>query len=118
LKEIAIEAKGVFIPRGIELPNLDQKKEWEYVPNKDIKVGSLVSGGDVLGFVNENTLFQNHKIMSDPKVSGKIVEVFPEGNYTVAQPICVVETPSGEQKELSMSHFWPVRTPRPYVEKL
>jgi V-type H+-transporting ATPase subunit A len=57
LKEIAEYAGGVFIPRGIELPCLDQNKMWDYKPNKDIKKGTLVSGGDVLGFVNENSLF-------------------------------------------------------------
>lgn len=56
--------------------------------------------------------------MADPKANGKIVEIFPEGQYTVSQPICVYETVDGKQKELSMSHFWPVRTPRPVVKKL
>lgn len=56
--------------------------------------------------------------MADPKAKGKIVELFPAGQYTVAQPICVIEDVDGKQTELSMSHFWPVRTPRPVVEKL
>jgi V-type H+-transporting ATPase subunit A len=87
------------------------------VPNK-LKPGDLISGGDLLGMVNENSLFQDHKIMADPKAAGRVVEVFPQGQYTVSQAVCVIETPTGQQKELSMSHFWPVRTPRPYVEKL
>ena len=78
----------------------------------------MVSGGDILGYVNENSLFQDHKIMADPKIQGKVVELFPAAQYTVSQPICIVESPNGQQHELSMSHFWPVRTPRPYVEKL
>jgi V-type H+-transporting ATPase subunit A len=56
--------------------------------------------------------------MADPKANGRIVELYPEGQYTVSQPICVIETVDGKQKELCMSHFWPVRTPRPVVEKL
>jgi vacuolar-type H+-ATPase catalytic subunit A/Vma1 len=51
----------------------------------------MISGGDVLGVVNENTLFQVHKIMVSPKDAGKIVETFPEGNYTVSGTICVIE---------------------------
>jgi len=78
----------------------------------------MISGGDILGYVNENSLFTDHKIMADPKIQGKVVEIFPTAQYTVSQPVCVVETPNGAQIELSMSHFWPVRTPRPYVEKL
>ena len=47
-------------------------------------MGDLITGGDILGSVYENTLFRDHKIMSDPKVKGKIVEVIDEGDYTVA----------------------------------
>lgn len=90
LKEIAAAASSVFVPRGIDLPCLDQHKLWDFTPNKDLKKGDLISGGDVLGYVHENTLFPNHKIMADPKVSGRIVEVYNRGQYTVAQPICVV----------------------------
>ena len=66
----------MFIPRGIELPCLDQDKLWDFVPSKNLQVGDLVGGGDVLGIVHENTLFKEHKIMVDPKSLGKIVEVF------------------------------------------
>jgi V-type H+-transporting ATPase subunit A len=118
LKEIAKHAQTVFVPRGIDLPCLDQDKLWDFRPNHDLKVGDLISGGDVLGYVNENTLFPDHKIMSDPKASGRIVEVFNEGQYTVSQPVCVIENMNGKQQELHMSHFWPVRKPRPCVEKL
>jgi V-type H+-transporting ATPase subunit A len=48
----------VFIPRGIELPCLDQNKMWEFQPVKGLKAGDNITGGDVIGYVNENTLFQ------------------------------------------------------------
>jgi V-type H+-transporting ATPase subunit A len=57
LKNIADRAQGVFIPRGIELPCLDQDKLWAFSPNKALKKGSMISGGDILGYVNENSLF-------------------------------------------------------------
>jgi V-type H+-transporting ATPase subunit A len=56
--------------------------------------------------------------MSDPKISGRIVETFDQGQYNVSQPIMVVEDANGKQTEISMSHLWPVRTPRPCVEKI
>ena len=118
LKEIAEKAENVFIPRGIELPCLDQDKLWDFKPSSHLKVGDLITGGDIIGNVYENTLFKDHKIMADPKANGRIVEVFDEGQYTVSQPVCVIETVDGKQKELHMSHFWPVRSPRPVVEKL
>ena len=118
LKEIAEKAESVFVPRGIDLPCLDQDKGWEFKPNKELRVGDLISGGDIIGYVRENTLFQEHKIMADPKASGRIVEVFNEGQYTVQQPVLVIENVDGVKTELRMSHFWPVRRPRPVIEKL
>ena len=91
---------------------------WDFSPNKDLKQGDLISGGDVLGYVHENTLFPDHKIMVDPNISGKIVELYNPGQYNVSMPVCVVESADGKQHELSMSHQWPVRKPRPVVEKL
>jgi len=43
---------NVFIPRGIEVPCLDQEKEWHFKPNRNLKKGDPVTGGDVIG--NEN----------------------------------------------------------------
>jgi len=96
LKEIAEKSNSVFVPRGIDLPCLDQKKEWDFTPNKSLKVGDLVGGGDELGTVNENSLFRNHMIMADPKTAGRVVEVYDAGNYTVAQPICTIEDLNGK----------------------
>ena len=41
----------------------------------------------------------------------------PKGNYTVGQTVCVVDF-EGKKKDLTMSHFWPVRQARPVAEKL
>jgi len=118
LKTIATISKSVFVPRGVDVPSLDQDKLWEYTPLKTLKVGQLLVGGDMLGSTYENDLFSEHRIMVSPKVTGRIVEVMPAGQYTVSQPIAVLETNSGKKVNVSMSHFWPVRNPRPVAEKL
>jgi len=96
LKDIAEKAENVFVPRGIDLPSLDQNKHWDFKPNRDLKKGDLITGGDVLGYVHENTLFPNHLIMANPKANGRIVEIYNAGQYTVSQPICVIETLDGK----------------------
>lgn len=55
--------------------------------------------------------------MVPPRMKGYIVEVMPPGNYTVSQTVAVVEF-EGKQKEIKMSHFWPVREARPSAEQL
>ena len=117
MKTIAELSKSVYVPRGVDVPCLDQNKEWEYTPNDKYKVGDLVTAGDVLGFVYENDLFAEHRIMVPPKMYGRIKEIMPKANYTVSQPVIVLEY-EDKQKEINMSHFWPVRQARPCAEKL
>jgi len=118
LKTIAVTSKSVFVPRGVDVPSLDQDKLWDFTPDDKLKIDAIIAGGDFLGKTFENDLFSEHRIMVSPKISGRVVEVMPAGQYTVSQPICVIEDSNGKQREVSMSHFWPVRNPRPTAEKL
>ena len=67
------------MPRGVDVPSLDQDKLWDYTPLKNLKVGQLLVGGDMLGSTFENDLFSEHRIMVSPKITGRIVEVMPAG---------------------------------------
>ena len=77
LKTIAELTKSVFVPRGIDVPSLDQDREYLFQPNTDFKIGDLIVGGDFVGKTFENDLFSEHRIMLSPKLNGRIVEVFP-----------------------------------------
>lgn len=50
-------APDIFVPKGVDIPALDIKKQWEFEPNTTLKVGDLVNGGDIYGSVFENELF-------------------------------------------------------------
>ena len=117
LETISKQCGKIFVPKGVEIPCLDIEKEWEFHPTKDIKVGSLISGGDIIGQCYENNLFDEHKIMTSPKAKGKVKYIAPEGNYNVREKILEVEF-NNKTYEYGMSHFWPVRDPRPFAEKL
>ncbi len=99
--------------RGVEVPALKRDRKWKFVPTA--KVGDEVSGGDVLGTVQE-TIIVKQKIMVPPTMKGKVKEI-KEGEFTVDQTICVLETADGD-KELTMMQKWPVRKGRPYKKKL
>merc|ERR1711976_861753 len=81
-----------------------------------IKVGSHVSGGDVYGIVQENNLIK-HKIMLRPKARGTVTYIAPPGNYTVKGKILETEF-QGKVTKYTMMQSWPVRRPRPTLEKL
>lgn len=117
LKRIAEESGySVFVPRGIDVNPLDFNKQWEFMP-ENLRIGGMIGGGDIFGVVHENDLFENHRIMLPPKAQGRISWIAPQGYYAVNEEVIEVEF-NGEKKRYPMYHEWPVRIPRPYVEKL
>ncbi|HDI86052.1 MAG TPA: V-type ATP synthase subunit A [Candidatus Korarchaeota archaeon] len=115
LPKIAEMTGQPFITRGIKLPTLPRDVRWHFKPT--VEVGERVVPGDVLGTVPEGAV--THKIMVPPNAQpGRIVEIVPEGDYTVEEVIAVVESAGGVKQEIKMYHKWPVRMPRPFREKL
>jgi V/A-type H+-transporting ATPase subunit A len=104
---------GDYLPRGVDVPALDKTKEWDFKPT--VSVGDKVSGGDILGTVQETVAIE-HKVMVPPNVSGTIKSI-ESGRHTVIDDIAEVETEDGIKK-LQMMQIWPVRVGRPYVNKL
>ncbi len=109
--EVLRAMSGDFIARGLTAPALDRAKKWGFTPT--VKAGQKVVGGDVLGTVQETRAFM-HRVLVPPNVSGVIKSVVEAGEYTVEQPVVVLEDGS----ELAMMQRWPVKRPRPVVRKL
>ena len=107
------EVCGSNIQRGIDLPALDREKKWKFTAS--VKAGTEVSGGDVLGYVDETEVIR-HKIMVPPTVHGTVKELF-SGEYTVVDKIGIIDT-GKEEIPLTLMQKWPVRRSRPYREKL
>merc|ERR1712060_190713 len=116
-ERIQQECQSVFIPRGIDVPNLDRSKEWEYTPSGTVRVGDIVTGGDIIGTVRENGLFKKHFVMVHPKINGKVTKVLPAGRYKVETAVLEVED-QGQIKKVELFQKWPVREARPVIDKL
>lgn len=113
LDEIA-QKSGSFIGRGVATTPVDLKKKYKFVPA--VKTGDEIGAGSVLGFVEETPLL-NHSILVPPNhPGGKITEVVKEADLNIEQ-VVAVSTKNGSKIELKMHHKWPVRKPRPYVER-
>jgi V/A-type H+-transporting ATPase subunit A len=104
---------GAGLKAGVKAAALDMEKKWNWKPAA--AVGDTVTRDVVLGLVQETELL-SHKIFLSPDISGKeeLEFIAPEGAYTVEQTIA--KTKSG--KNIQLAHYWPVRKPRPYREKL
>ena len=107
------EAVGDFLLKGVSVPALDREKKWQFNPT--VAVGEEVEPGKVIGTVQETEIVL-HKIMVPNGVYGKVKEI-KEGEFTVEETICKIETENGV-KELNMIQKWPVRKGRPYLKKL
>ncbi|AFZ81556.1 vacuolar ATP synthase catalytic subunit A, putative [Theileria equi strain WA] len=109
--------KKHYVPVGVNLPALDREKLWPYVPSSSLKVGDLITGGDIFGTVYESEIFPEHNIMLPPNLSGKITFMAPAGNYTIEEKLLEIEY-LGKAIPCSMYQIWPVRQPRPILKKV
>ena len=109
-------ARSIFVERGVNVPPIPRDKKWHFVPTEAIHPGDKVGPGDVLGEIQETPLIR-HRVMVPPNVHGEIKWLASEGDYTVVDPIAEVESESGVA-QIYMMQRWPVRTPRPYTQKL
>jgi Archaeal/vacuolar-type H+-ATPase subunit A len=90
-----IEAKsGAWIRRGEKVDALDSEKKWTFEPL--VNAGDDVAGGQIIGQVAETPLVM-HRIMVPPDISGTIRSIAAKGEYSLAEPVAVVETGSGPQ---------------------
>ena len=109
-----IEKKsGAFISRGLEMQPLDPQKKW--MTHMVVKVGDKVSGGSIIAEIQETELIL-HKVMIPPQIEGIVVEVAPDGEYTIHDTIVKVDTGHGIV-ELPIVQYWPIREARPYAQR-
>ncbi len=100
---------GPFIRSASGISALNTDQSWEFHAQREI--GVQVGPGDLLGYFREKKF--KHTISVPPGVSG-IISWIGEGMHTLSEPICRL----ADDSTIFPYHTWPVRTPRPYREKL
>jgi V/A-type H+/Na+-transporting ATPase subunit A len=113
LEDIA-QKSGSFIGRGVMTTAVDMKKKYRFVAS--VKKGDEVTGGSILGTVEETPLLTHSILVPPDHDGGKITDVAAGGDYDIEHVIATVEK-NGKKSELKMYHKWPVRKPRPYAER-
>jgi V/A-type H+-transporting ATPase subunit A len=114
LSEMA-KKSGDFIGRGIETTPIDLKKKYKFVPT--VKKGDNITGGSILGTVDETPLL-THSILVPPNHRGGVISnMVGEGEYDLEQVLAETQKDGGYHTELKMYHKWPVRHARPYTER-
>ena len=106
-------AAGDLIPRGLSPSPLDREKKWRYVPSELLEPNMPIIGGAQLGSVQETETLL-HRILVPPDAQGELIEIAPEGDYSLDETIARVRLANGQVRKLKLYHRWPVRKPRPY----
>ena len=104
------EQMGAFLDRGVDAPGIDLEQTWTFTPT--VEAGDHVEPGDIVGTVPETESIE-HKVMVPPDHDGGEVIEARSGEYTVEET--VVQIDGGA--DIQMHQEWPVRQPRPTVDK-
>ncbi len=110
-----MEKEGSFLARGTKLDPIDMERSWEVVPT--CKVGDIVSGGMIVATIKETELIEN-RVLIPRGVEGEIEFIVAPGFYKTSEVLARVTGADGKSTPVMMYHYWPVRTPRPYKERL
>jgi len=103
-----------FIPEGIGLISIDEKKNWDV--EMMVKPGDILKSGEVFAKIQETTIIV-HKVMVPPGTKGRVVSTVKSGSYTIQDTLLVLDE-DGKKYELKMYQEWPVRQPRPIIQRM
>ncbi|MDR3231032.1 MAG: V-type ATP synthase subunit A [Synergistaceae bacterium] len=110
-----MEKEGAFLDRGTTLDPIDMDHSWEVTPT--CKVGDVVGGGMAIASVKETDLIEN-RVLVPQGLEGEVEFIVPPGFYRTSEVMARVRRVDGRVVPVYMFHFWPVRRPRPYKERL
>ena len=112
--ETMYKESGAFLVPGQRSEPIDAAKFWHFDAFEGVKEGTPIKPGFVLGTVQETQSIL-HKIMVPPQIRGRVLVSFNgSGDYTVDDVIAKTEL----DEEIRLSHYWSLRTPRPFAKKL
>lgn len=106
---------GAFIAEGANVSALDTAKKYDVTVT--VKVGDKLTGGDIYATCPETPVIE-HRCMVHPNLSGEVVWVAKDGEYTINDKVVQIKNAKGEIIDLTLCHRWPIKQSRPFKERL
>jgi V/A-type H+-transporting ATPase subunit A len=101
---------GYFLPRGVDLPALDENSKWSFVPC--VQTGAVLKASSVIGTMQERGF--THKIMLPFALKGEAsITWIQEGTVTVNEAVAKIKLSSGKEQDITLKQRWPVRKALP-----
>ncbi|HEX4884262.1 MAG TPA: V-type ATP synthase subunit A, partial [Casimicrobiaceae bacterium] len=82
-----------------------------------VKIGDRLGYGAIIGEVRRGTGGPSQAVLLAPAQAGVVVAVAGPGEHADDAPICTLKPDDGEPVDVTMTHAWPVRTPRPVLAR-
>src|SRR5690554_236841 len=105
---------GAFIKAGSNIPSLDFEQTFDVTIEVD--KGAYLGAGMVYGMIQETKVIK-HRLMVPPGIEGVVKHVKKSGPYKISDTIVTLDTKLGDY-ELKLYQIWPIKKPRPVLERL
>lgn len=105
---------GAYISRGVSVDSLDGQKLWD--THITVKKGDILYPGAIIAEVPETPAII-HKCMIPPGMEGSVIDVSPDGQYTIHDTLLTLRLKDGTENPLTMTQKWPIRLPRPVSKR-
>ncbi|HVO88199.1 MAG TPA: V-type ATP synthase subunit A [Casimicrobiaceae bacterium] len=98
-------------------PGMRQRRAERFDFTSALQVGDSVAAGAVIG---ETRLGDRRALacLAPPDADGVVASIVPAGRYAEDECVVTLRTSDGATRQLAMRHDWPVRVPRPIVQRL
>jgi len=113
LKDMA-KLSGMYVTEGKGINALSEERLWDVTFK--VNLNDEVIEGHIFAICPETSLIE-HRFLVPIGVNGKVIEIKPNGKYNIKEVLMVVLDKHGRKHTLTMVQEWPIRTPRPVLER-
>jgi V/A-type H+-transporting ATPase subunit A len=103
-----LSTQGRYVKPGVDQEGL----ALSYPFRPAVKVGDRLGPGAAFGTVHRSDA-RAQRCLVPPDCQGEILAIAEPGEYPDDHPVCTMRCEDTDIRELTMSHHWPVRRPRP-----
>ncbi len=113
LKDMAA-LSGMYVSEGKGINALSEERLWDI--NFKVSINDDVVEGQIFATCPETSLIE-HRFLVPIGISGKVVEIKENGSYNIKEVLMIVLDKHGKKHNLTMVQDWPIRTPRPVLDR-
>jgi len=107
-----LTGQGHYVAPGVDRANA--RGLYPFLPL--VRPGERLAAGRPFAAVQRSDA-RAQRCLVPPGCEGEVISIEPAGQYADDQPVCVLRCDDGDSRDISMSHPWPVRQPRPVAAR-